>query len=98
METTWSLMPSETLVPAFISCSRDFIAQEVSNAIYGLAVMDAAWDSLPIEMCIAIKDAIMDTISGMTVQVRQLSLLSLINIQSVTWNRLKLCCFTIAIC
>ena len=68
-DASWTEMPSKNLEEAFCRCESKYGSQELSNCIYGIALLDASWNSLDRETKIALHRSLKRLAKSMTVQV-----------------------------
>ena len=76
MGAAWQLLPTQVLEQSLLRCVHDFKAQELSNSVYGLAIMHASWEELSPEFLGAIADNVERLKTDFSKQVRRLSYLS----------------------
>lgn len=48
LEAYWAHLPNNLLQDALLRCVRSVTAQELSNSIYGIAILDADWQSVQV--------------------------------------------------
>jgi hypothetical protein len=68
MDATWTELPKDPMLNALERYAPRFNSQETSNCIYGLAIMDCPWISLPLSTMEALRMAVVRLGEELTLQ------------------------------